>query len=183
MALPSIYIDLQETFFHNKNSARSYFVDYVKKTDSGGGINATDLSQDQAYYLYEMKVTIDIDKIGSGHVENKIDHIAVLLSDSATPTEQVSNLSLNGLTSNSETAISAIMQSENYDLLFDILENLNSDKMAITTLDPKQFIDMQRFKNNYRGAPADKYGLVRAIQTYSEPHPKPNTATSENEGK
>tara|TARA_B100000900_G_C20602156_1_gene726088 strand:+ start:3062 stop:5755 length:2694 start_codon:yes stop_codon:yes gene_type:complete len=143
--MPTVYINESETFFLDKSSARATFVDFLKEEDC---------------YLYDIRIKIDLEKIAS----SKINKIFVLLNNNLDSENNSSSFNGGGTYASMSTATSAVLNVEEIETLFDIMTNLGQ-KNEITSIDPKQFIDLDRFKNNFTGASGDKFGRITQMKT------------------
>lgn len=149
--IPITQINEKEKFFINKGKNKAYFLKVQKK-----------LSGQQSLF-YEINLDLDLEKI----VKSKTKKIDVYL----TPPE--SNIVLNNadnlqttVNRSSVNSISRIMSSYSANLMSHLVSFNSIKKSYITSINPIKFVDLERYKNNFKGTSNDKFGAISSISTY-----------------
>lgn len=152
---PVVFIKKSEKFFKNKNAGRAYLVEEYDD-----------------HFLYEIQIILDLQHV----MVSKVRDFKVYLTDFTTTTQADASLSL-GTSVDTQiaytptTAVSSVLDSGKADLFNSVVRNHKDKKHFVTVIDPKLFIDLERYKNNFKGSATDKFGLIGQISSYIESHP------------
>lgn len=155
MSYPVAYINESESFFKNKDSGKAYLLDINKNK----------------HFLYEVQITLDLQDI----MTSRVREFKVYLTNSTSTSHYEASIMpapVSSITPNvPANAVTDIHTSGYTSLTHSALQNQENKRFVLTSIDPKKFIDLDRFKNNFKGSASDKFGLISQISSFVEPRP------------
>jgi len=149
---PVAYIKKSEKFFKNKSNAKSYLIE-----------------SNEDHFLYEIEIVLDLQDVMTSKVRDFKIYLTNLRSMSGLASEiqtigKTSMLSVHA----PATATAEVISAGRGDLLDCVVKKNQIKKSFLTSIDPKKFVDLERYKNNFRGSASDKFGFVSQITTFIE---------------
>ena len=147
--IPYTYINKSEDYFKNKRKARAYFLESNKEE-----------------VFYEINFDLDMSKIVLSDVD-KIDFLLSPVDSKELSVIQSSRPPGSSLPVNSLSAVSQAMTSFQADLTGYLVGKSQVKKLFVTSISPIKFIDLERYRNNFKGTAVDKFGLISNITTFS----------------
>lgn len=149
---PIAYIRKSEKFFKNKDNAKSYLIE----------------SKDD-HFLYEVEIVLDLQDVMTSKVRDFKIYLTNLMSMSDLTSEIQSIASTAKFSTHTPATATAEVVSAGRGDLFDCVVKKNQIKKSfLTSIDPKKFVDLERYRNNFRGSASDKFGYVSQITTFVE---------------
>lgn len=182
--LPRAYINTSEKFFIDKNLAKSYLLEIG--VEGRGGLTNLQTEEvenanskevkDRTFYLYEIQIKLDLEDV----INSKINNFKIYLTNNDNETDFVNQLYQNKVkkptTLTSENAVAGIFNNERVELVKTLVNKNDNKKFILSKLDPKVFVDLERYKQNFRGTATDKFGLISSISSYMSKVPTDNKA-------
>lgn len=149
---PIAYINKSEKFFKKNSPAKTYLI-----------------QEYEDHYLYEVQIVLDLQNV----ITSKVRNFKIYLTDLTSTEEALSETSTLGSALQSSPhspaiAAAEVLSSGNGDLFNVVMGKSRLKKHFVTSMDPKKFIDLERYKNNFKGSAADKFGYVSQITTFIE---------------
>jgi hypothetical protein len=172
--LPRAYIDASEKFFIDKHLAKSYLLEIGVEGVGGSSqtqeekieVDNSDRIKDKTFYLYEIKIKLDLEDVINSKINNFKIYLTNNESESGLVDQQYNNFAGKSTESLSENAVANIFNNERLAITETLVNRFNSKSFLLTSLDPKVFVDLERYKNNFRGTSSDKFGYISGIESY-----------------
>ena len=173
--LPRAYINSAKKFFIDKAKAKSYLLEIgVEGLGAAAALQEEKIEvsgnnslKDKTFYLYEIKIKLDLEDV----INSKINNFKVYLTNNESENSFVSQLykstAVKLRESNAIKAVSNIFNNERTEIVETLINKSTSKTFLLTKLDPKVFVDLERYKNNFRGTSSDKFGYITSIASYT----------------
>ena len=174
--LPRVYRKISEKFFKDKNLAKSYLLEVGSDKRGGSAVLTPEAiksldgesNKKNTYYLYEIQIKLDLENV----INSKIRNFKVYLTNADSEQSFQNQLYSNpidrivSLNETPENSVGNLMAMEGLDITSTLINTNENKNHALTNIDPKSFIDLARYKQNFKGTSSDKFGLISNINSY-----------------